>query len=239
MIRRRFVLSVSVLAALTGCVSSESRADPDDLLAPLVAAWERQKDGRTGVSDLVGDQEVPDPDVVRQRLGALAHLYPNHVPTLMANAIAAYDARHPEEAQEYLDRVLTMCPAHPEAGILRARIASDEGNFTLARRVLEQQIHLRPDHPGLAETYASVLYATGRLDEARTALDRAAALGAPVWRVSFNHGLVEEQAGDVQGAKTFYEIALRANPDYHAARERLTALKALERVAPTDDPPRR
>ena len=232
MIRRiswLFVLA-ALAASSSGCASGGSYADPDELLQPNVDDWMRWRDQDPSVADYaIKDTQVKDPDIIRHRIESLALEYPGHVPTLMANAIVAYDSKMPEQAQQYLDRVFAIRPAHPDAGILRARIAIDEGNTGLARRVVEEQIHLSPSHAGPRETYASVLFVTGRYDEARSALDAASALGAPVWRVSYNRGLIEEAAGETERAKTFYEITVRTNPDFAPAQERLKALKLIER----------
>jgi hypothetical protein len=60
--------------------------------------------------------------------------------------------------------------------VLRAQIALEEGNVPFARRLLEQEIMLVPDHAGLHEVHAATLFVDRRLDEARAELTRAAAL---------------------------------------------------------------
>ena len=67
-----------------------------------------------------------------------------HVPTLMANAVIAYDEHRPAESQQMLDVILAQPRGYPDAAVLRARIAIEEGNVPFARRLLGQQITLVP-----------------------------------------------------------------------------------------------
>lgn len=227
MLHARFSL-LALVVALVGCSSTEPRTEADDELRPLVRSWERLKtEGRHGLTQ----GEVDDPDLLRHRFEELAAIYPRHVPTLFANAVVAYDAKVPQAAQQYLDRVFAEHPVHPEAAILRARIAVEEGNLGHARKLLDEQIRLMPDHAGLRESRAGVHYAQSEYDEARLALDVAARLGAPAWRVAFNLGLIEEATGHPIEAAALYERVLAANESHAPARSRLNALRATDAPA--------
>ena len=92
--------------------------------------------------------------------------------------------------------------------------------------MLEAQINLAPDHPGLHETYASALYLSGQLPEARRELTAAGALGAPRWRIAYHLGLVEEASGRLDEASRYYAEALAGNPTWAPAASRLKALRA-------------
>ncbi len=228
---------VLAFATCAGCASAPVSSEPDELLRPRVAAWERTKTGDFNVRDLVKDTEVHDPDVIRHQIQELSLVYPGHVPTLMANAIVCYDSKMPEDAQQYLDRVFKIRPAHPEAAILRARIATEEGNTGFARKLLEEQVHLTPDHAGLREALAGVYFVLDRFDDARVTLDAAGRLGAPDWRVSFNRGLIAEATGNIAQAREFYADALRQNEECAGARSRL---RGLDELTPSErNPPRR
>jgi predicted Zn-dependent protease len=144
----------------------------------------------------------------------------------MANAVLAYDDQQPAEAQQLLDLILVQQRSHPDAAVLRARIAVEEGNVPFARRLLEQQIKLVPDHSGLHETFAATLYLDGRMDEARGELTMAGALGAPRWRIAYHLGLIEEAEGRTDEASRFYAEAVQGNPGWVPAESRLRALKA-------------
>jgi tetratricopeptide (TPR) repeat protein len=221
----KILLTTAIPALLcAGCSSPEPRNEPDEMLAPRVAAWERSKTGESSARDLVKDTEIHDPDLIRHQIQELAVVYPGHVPTLMANAIVSYDSKDPARAQQYLDRVFAICPAHPEGAILRSRIAIEEGNLGFARKLLEEQVHLTPDAAGLREALSGVYYLSSRLDDARASLDAAARLGSPPWRVSFNRGLIEEAAGHSVEAKHFYQETLTLNANCAAAGSRLRGL---------------
>lgn len=154
---------------------------------------------------------------------------PAHVPTRLAAAALAIEARQTSRAQQLLDEVLTAQPVAPDAAAIRARLAVDEGNLPFARRLLSEQVVLSPTHPGLRETLASVFYLSGQLDAARDELRAAARLGAPAWRVAYHTGLVEEAAGRTMQAAQSYRDAVAANPDAEQARARLEALDLRNR----------
>jgi tetratricopeptide (TPR) repeat protein len=154
----------------------------------------------------------------------LALVCPAHVPTLMANAVIAYDEQRPARSQQFLDQILAQPGSHPDAAVLRARIAVDEGNVPFARRLLEQQIRLAPDHAGLRETYGGALYLERQWPEARRELNAAAALGAPTWRIAYHLGLIEEAQGQFDAARRYYAEALAGNPAWAPAQSRLKGL---------------
>jgi predicted Zn-dependent protease len=155
----------------------------------------------------------------------LSAICPGHPPTLLAGAIVAYEARQLVKAQHFLDQIFEHPVIHPDAATLRARIAIEEGNLPFARRLVEEQIQLTPDHAGLREVHGAALYLSGRLDEARRELQAALAFGAPEWRVAYHLGLVEESAGNIPAAIVQYTAALSRNPGWRAAQSRLNALR--------------
>lgn len=236
---KKILVVLGTVLVLAGCSSAEKADRPDALLEEQVKAWEKYKDHDWEAVRALGKRtEVPDEDLLRHRFEELAEMFPRHVPTLVANGVVAYDAHLPERAQEYLDRALALAPVHPEAAVLRARIASEQGDLPFAKRLLDDQIRFTPDHAGLREADASVLFELGRLDEARAELDAAQRLGAPAWRVAFNAGLIEETAGRPGLAMKYYETALHGNEKCNAARSRLRALEAAPpRDASVAEPP--
>ena len=148
-----------------------------------------------------------------------------HVPTMMANAVLAYDEGRPVIAQQLLDQILSQARAHPDAAVLRSQIAIEEGNLPFARRLLEQHLKLVPDHAGLHEAYGALLYLVGQMTDARRQLETARALGAPGWRVAYHLGLVAEALGFPGEAEKHYAEALEGNPGWPPAQSRLRALR--------------
>jgi Tfp pilus assembly protein PilF len=145
---------------------------------------------------------------------------------LMANAVVSYDDHQAVQAQQFLDQILSQPGRYPDATVLRARIAIEEGNVPFARRLVEQQIRLVPDHAGLHETLGAAFYLEGRMLEATRELTTAGALGAPRWRVAYHLGLIEEAAGQFDAASRHYGEALAGNPSWPQAQSRFNALRA-------------
>jgi len=190
------------------------------VLQPLEALRAKGCDG--------GERGGSECERLRRELERLAVICPGHAPTLMANAVLAYDEHQPVKSQQLLDLILAQPRSYPDAAVLRARIAIEEGNLPSARRLLEQQIRLVPDHAGLHETYGAALYLGGLLPEARRELKTAGALGAPRWRIAYHLGLVEEASGRFDDARRYYAEALEANPGWAPAQSRLNALRAKD-----------
>jgi len=198
--------------------------NPDSRLAKLMSKYQDCRAGR--VPDGQDGQVLFDCDRVPTEIAHLLLEFPNHAPTLMANAVIAYDAHDPAQAEHYLDRVLAVEPIHPEAAILKSRISIEAGNLPSAKQLLEEQVHLTPDHAGLREAYSAALFLSGDLTAASHELDAAERLGAPPWRIAFNRGLIAEKAGDGRKAQQEYEMAVAANPDFKPAQSRLAGRRA-------------
>lgn len=216
------LLTLSLAACTTASFGHRDRElNPDLRLAVLLDAYDQTRGGEEESSRL-----VVDVGRARNAIERLSLEFPGHVPTLMACAALAYDAREPEKSQAYLDRLFRAQVMHAEAGVLRSRIASEEGNLPLARRVLETQIQYTPDHAGLREALSGVLYMSKDWDGARRAIGAAEALGAPAWRVAYHRGLIAESADDTKEAQRQFQLATDGNPAFLPAKSRLSAMKA-------------
>ena len=165
-------------------------------------------------------------EFLRSQIERLSVDCPNNPDVIMANALLAFDARNFVRSQQLLDELFGLRVNYPEAAVLRARIALEQGNQQFALRFLDQQIRQTGDHAGLRETYASALFLVGRLDEAQTQLVIARGLGAPVWRIAYGQGLIEEAKGRSAEAGLRYREALEAKPGWKLAESRLRALTA-------------
>jgi len=233
---------IAALALFAGAACSTTTfghrdpdCNPDSRLAKLMAHYQDCRAGH--IPDGQDGQVLFDCDRVPTEIAHLLLEFPNHAPTLMANAVIAYDAHDPAQAEHYLDRVLAAEPIHPEAAILKSRIGIETGNLPSAKRLLEEQVHLSPDHAGLRESYSAVLYLSGDLRDASTQLDAAERLGAPPWRIAFNRGLIAEKAGDGKKAEQQYEAAVAANPEFKPAQSRLAGKRAETGYNANPSPP--
>lgn len=220
----RVQMAARMIAALllsTACASRgpfvrQDCVNPDEQLTAVLQPYEalRVKGCTAECNRLVAEIE------------RLAVVCSGHAPTLMANAVIAYDANRPITAQQLLDVILSRSRSHPEAAVLRSRIAVEEGNVSFATRLLEQQITLAPDHSALRETYGGALYFARRFADAERELSTAAALGAPRWRIAYHLGLIREAQGRFDEAVRLYLEATDGNPGWAPAQARLKALRA-------------
>jgi tetratricopeptide (TPR) repeat protein len=224
-------LGIVVVVLLGSCCGSAGQLtvrqecyDPDGQLAALLPQLEANR--AKGCAD---DRHISDPrsacESVPREIERLALVCPNHVPTLMANAVMAHDRGQSPSAQQFLDRIFERRSSQPDAAALRAQIAIEDGNLPFARRFLEQQIRLAPDHAGLLEMYGAALYLSGRMQDARLVLERAELLGAPRWRIAYHLGLLAEAAGALEEARRLYTEAVDENPGWEPAQARLKGLK--------------
>lgn len=210
--------------ATTSPLVRQECSNPDVQLAAVLTPLEALRAKGCDASPVV-QQGRSECDRLRRELERLAVICPAHSPTLMANAVVAYDEHQPPKAQQYLDLILAQPQSHPDASVLRARIAIEDGNLPFSRRLLEQQIRLLPDHAGLHETYAATLFLERKLVDARRELATAGALGAPRWRVAYHLGLIEEAEGRGEEARRYFTEALAANPAWAPARSHLNGLR--------------
>ena len=222
MINRWRLAAIAAGLVASGCashstVARQHCADADSQLSELLAPLEESR----GAGCAAWPTEC---DHLRREIERLSLVCPGHAPTLLTNAVIAYESGQTVKSQQFLDRIFERPGSHPDAAILRARIAVEEGNIPFARRFLEQQILLAPDHAALRETHAGALYLAGDGDLARRELNAAAELGAPRWRIAYHLGLIEEAEGRMESAKRFYGEAVAANPGFAAAQARLNGL---------------
>ncbi len=222
--RAALAIALCVVAACQGPGAGfrDAEPDPNVRLAHLLDLYEAGA-GHPGSGR---GPTLVDPGRVQNELERLAFEFPRHAPTLLANAVVAYDARQPEKAQNYLDQIFRVQPSHPDAAMLRARIALDQGNRDSALRLLETQVRYNPDHAGLRETLAAVLVFRDEGPAAMEQLELASRLGAPLWRVQYHRGWIEERAGRFEAARAFYEHALALNPDSAVVAARIDGLRA-------------
>jgi tetratricopeptide (TPR) repeat protein len=226
-----FAMSLMMSAcATTSPLVRQECYNPDAQLASLMQPLEALRAKGCVAGDVQrGGSEC---ERLRREIQRLAVVCPQHVPTLMATAVIAYDEQRPAESQQILDQILARPRSYPDAAVLRAQIALEEGNVPFALRLLEQRIKLAPDHSGLRETYAAALYFDGKLAEARGELAIAEALGAPRWRIAYHLGLIEEASGRRDEASRYYSEALEGNPGWAPAASRLRALRASDSTRP-------
>lgn len=228
---RRSGLAIALVAFL-GCAHGDApheatALDPEVRLEAILSQWRALHAPGSSCETTPSERAaVVDCGRLRAEVAQLALTFPTNPQVLFAAAVMSNEARRRDQALSYLDQLFAVVPIYPKAAVLRAHLALEEGNVTLARRVLREQITLSPGHPGLREAEAGVLYLAGERAAAEAALEMASSLGAPGWRVAYHRGLLAEASGRVNEAAAFYREASEENPAFGGARERLVALEA-------------
>ena len=217
----RIPLIIAVAALASSCVSNglgyrDHEPSPDVRLAAALEEYEAAELNRI----------VADQGRARNKIEALSFEYPAHVPTLLANGLISFEEADFVNSQRYLDRLFSVQAIHPEAALLRSRLALQQGNAAAAEKLLGDHLRHVPDHHGLHEAMAEVYFLTGRFGEAMTSVAIAEDLGAPDWRMAFNRGLIEETQENLEAAATHYDEALKCNPDMSDAESRLLGVRA-------------
>ena len=231
-------LMVAMTVALGACQGSVASGqpcpgDPDEEVMQLREEWTRapysglhdDHDGQCGRNP----QAIESKEMIRRKAENLLFRYPQHVPTRFFAALLAYEANDPTRATEHLDTLFALQPIHPEAAVLRARIALEAGNAQFATGLLEDQIALRPDNAELYETLSSAYFLQNRPTDAVSALATADSLGAPKWRTAYNRGLLAESQGNTDQAIAYFKDCLKLMPGWPPAQARL---RGLERGSP-------
>ncbi|MFN0102807.1 MAG: tetratricopeptide repeat protein [Bryobacteraceae bacterium] len=191
--------------------------------AQLRHTWNALQEIRGSAAGCTGDFAVRC-DYLRSEIDRLGQNCQTGGEALLASAILAFDDRQLAKAQQYLDNLLSSQQPNPDAAVLRARVAIDEGNLPFALRFLAEHVRLRGDHAGLREVYASALFLNGASSKATEQLDAAQQLGAPVWRVEYGKGLIAEAANEVDEAVRHFTVAAKERPDWPLPAARLRAL---------------
>jgi len=217
-----------LLCTLPGCALDPywQVEGPRIHLQRLLEEWQSEREN--GGSCASGGRRHPYSDCgrIQAEIERLALDFPAHPEVLLANAVIAFETGAPEKSIDYVDALLDLGSAPPDASVLRGQLAIRQGNLPHARRVLESHARLAPDHAGLRETLASVHYLEGNYRDARRELQVAERLGAPAWRTAYHRGLVAEAEGDPEAAMQHYRSALRDRPDWAAPRSRLRGLES-------------
>jgi tetratricopeptide (TPR) repeat protein len=223
----RLLAVIFVALFLAGCASQrpfvQDVSDPEEEVVRLIELeLEAVRSGQYCRRD--SQSEFSGCDGVLQRLTQLSAVYPDFERLQMALAIAHHARQRNREAQFYLDQLLATDRPRPEAAILGARLALEEGNHNKARSLLESQIRLNPAHAGLREALAAVFYLEHKPADGFGAIALAERLGAPGWRVAYHRGLLFELTKNEPAACEQYAKSVALKPDFVLPEGRLFGL---------------
>lgn len=225
---QRAALAVATLL-LSACSTVDTYRsefpEPGERLDHILALFELNRVDGIECNDMrVPERETGDCGRLLSELDRLMTEFPSHSRILMANAVYQYKAERKDRAQLALDQLLSQSRAQPDAAILRARIALEEGNTVFAQQLLMRQISLAPERVDLRSALASVHFASGQYQKARNLLNLVQGSSAARWEVSYHFGLIAEGEKDWSSACTHYQTALLEKSNYGPAMSRLVGL---------------
>lgn len=227
---RRALGCVFALALFLGACSTlddyrDAFPEPDDRLDHMLALYHYNRSlGHSCAEVARPSSSVQDCGRILNELERLHADFPDHARTMMTIAVLSYEANRKDRAQLLLDQLLALNGPHPEAAILRARIAIEEGNKALADEVLMRQIILSPGNAELRSTLASVYYVSGDIPRARNILNVKGIDNTEPWKLAYHNGLLAEAEKDWVQACALYLQALGFKPNYGPALSRVIAL---------------
>lgn len=161
------------------------------------------------------DSNKPVVDCFRlaSELRALYLEYPNNKRIMMASALVEFEIGNINTSQQLLDLILLKRGAYPEAAILRSRIAMEEGNLTLARKIVKRQLSFTPFNPYLYELQAAYYYMEGHYSDALQAITASERFVGTNWRISYHRGIIYEAQEQWYKACKEYKGVLKENPN--------------------------
>lgn len=225
----RAFAAIAFAVVVAGCANMDSYRkaypDPDERLDHLLVLYKINLKEGDGCHEIERPpHEILDCARLITELDRLVMEFPNHERILMADAVLSYKTGRKEVAQLMLDRLLAQPGAHPEAAILRARIALEQGNINGAVQLLERQAMLVPSDLDLRSALASAYYTRGEYDRARNLLMTTGMASHDPPAHSYHLGLIAEAQEDWQAACEHYRRALGFQPEFTPARARAIGL---------------
>ena len=145
------------------------------------------------------------------------------------NAVTAFRAGAPTEAEEQLQRLLQTSPHHTEGLNLLGIIAMRSGRYEQARALIERALAVEPGNASLHCNLGECYRTEGRPDAAEPHYRKALSLRPRYPTAHYNLGLALAARDKVAEAAESYRRALALKPDYVKAHtNRGNVLKRLE-----------
>lgn len=190
--------------------------------------------GLLGAAYLQKAREVGDPSYYVKAEAALTEsleLAPDNFETLATLGVLAAARHQFKQALAYGQQAHTLNPYNARALGVVADAQIELGEYDAAVQTIQQMVDLRPDMSSYARvSYARELHGdvAGALEAMRLAAQ--AGSGQPentAWTLT-QVGLLRFNHGELSGAQSEYEAALRALPDYLPAQAGLARIKAFQ-----------
>lgn len=143
----------------------------------------------------------------------------------------AYDAGLRREA-EVLSRDYTSSPQDRATAIKYAAVLRKRGQFSQAVAVLQNIAIKNPNDREVLGAFGKALADAGRLAEAASVLARAHTPENPNWSILSAQGSVADRMGDHEGARIYYQAALKIVPNEPTVLSNLGLSYMLSRDLP-------
>ncbi|MEE9230516.1 MAG: S41 family peptidase [Acidobacteriota bacterium] len=181
-------------------------------------AWAHLARTRRAAIDLEGALEAR-----KRAVGAR----PDDAALMLAAAVAAIEASHPDEARKFLERTVRLDPKRTAAYAHLARLEELRGNSTRERKVWERLLEQHPlDLIGLGR-WVELVQLEERLESAERRVHRQAIEEESGAGLVLKLALLRQASGDRAGAREVFTVALERLPNNPAIH---TALRSFLRT---------
>jgi tetratricopeptide (TPR) repeat protein len=159
---------------------------------------------------------------------AAVERFPGYAEAWLDLGLIRADLGEQEKARACLEKAESLAPSNPVVKFAAALGLSRAGDFPGALRRYREALAIEPAYLEAWVNLGALLREHGRLKEGAACFEKALALspGDPV--PYFSYALLKEKAGDRTGAESLYLAALKKDPSFFPARERLSRLFELE-----------
>lgn len=234
-IRTMLIFSSLLFVGCTHNGLQQSKGSPDERLNELLptAASGYHININCYSQDELGNPMV-DCRALAHEVEKLYLHYPHHQRITLANAMLQFEIGNTSNSQFLLDQLLSTRAKNPQAAVLRARIALEEGNLNLARNIASQHLQTSPSYYRLYEMRAASYFMEGRYNKALKELGYAEQFGAPNWRIYYHRGLIHEAQLHWAAACDNYFKVLSLSMNHDASTARLMKLQEHAECRHTD-----
>ncbi|MDB5873100.1 MAG: hypothetical protein JWQ07_2542 [Ramlibacter sp.] len=149
---------------------------------------------------------------------------------LFQRAVDFQQAGRVDQAQPIYEHILASYPAYPHVPHLLGVIMGQQGDWHLARRLIESSLIVHPNDADALSNLAWALFHLGLQDKVLERCEQAIALNSGHPRAWFTRGLALHQLGRFEEAVAAYDRSLELRPDLvEALNHRGRSLHVLER----------
>jgi tetratricopeptide (TPR) repeat protein len=133
-------------------------------------------------------------------------------------------------AARFFDNAIRVAPQEPQVYFAKAAYLSDQNRLQEALEVYDELIRISPQFTAAYFNSGLLYLDLDSLDRARQMFDMAVKVDPAYVKAYYYRAVSREMMGDLAGAKTDYEQALRLVPDLKAAEEALARLARAQQT---------